>query len=165
MQRDQRARSNPHRPPGVDQEASPHRDKQGGRADTVWCFASHAEHVTTRVAARQQLRRLRRGARMQVHEMWGHPRRLRHGKGLPPGVEHSKSVKTKKQRAGWVGNKSQLSQHGTRLRLAAPGNPAPPTGDPQGGGHGSPASTPDAEPKAVGFPSGPSTTRAAAPKS
>ena len=68
--------------------------------------------------------------------------------------------KTKKQMAGWVGNKSQLSKHGTRLRLAAPGNPAPPTGDPQGGGHGSPASTPDAEPKAVGFPSGPSTTRA-----
>ena len=78
--------------------------------------------------------------------------------GLPPGVV--KSVKTKKQRAGWVGNKSQLSRHGTRSRLAAPGNPAPPTGDPQGGGHGSPASTPDAEPKAVGFPSGPSTTRA-----
>ena len=73
--------------------------------------------------------------------------------GSSAGVEHSKSVKTKKQRAGWVGNKSQLSQHGTRLRLAAPGNPAPPTGDPQGLGEATgprhPPQTPSRRP--LGF--------------
>ena len=119
-----------------------------GRADTVRCSASHAVARDHPSVARQQLRRLRRGARMQVHRcVWGHPRRLRHGKGLPPGVK--KQNKKPKGEGGWE-TKVHYPRHGTRSRLATPGNPTPPTGDPQrGGGHGSPASTPGAEPKAV----------------
>ena len=59
----------PNGPPGVDQTSGPTPKQTRGRADTVWCSASLAELVTTRAAARQQLRRLRRGDRMQVHQM------------------------------------------------------------------------------------------------